>query len=361
MGWLDFPVNVFLALKGAGATAPGSAVAATIKDVAKRARVSIASVSRTLNHADTVAPEIRERVLRAARSLRYTPHAVARSLISRRTQTVGLVLPDMHGGYFSELIRGVDGAARARGLHLLVSSSRGDPAEVIEALRSMNGRVDGLLVMSPHLGGEGLGEALPVGLPTVLMNSRVPADTLAAFVVDDFGGARAMTAHLAGCGYRRIAHIRGQDSHFESGERLRGYQAALASAGGLPELVLDGDFSEESGYRAGRELAARHERPEAVFAANDTMAIGCLFALTEAGIRVPDDIALAGFDDIPVARYVSPPLTTVRADIAGMGQRALERLVGVIAAPESEDGTLQTLPVELVIRASCGASSRSQR
>ncbi|HYL70615.1 MAG TPA: LacI family DNA-binding transcriptional regulator [Candidatus Dormibacteraeota bacterium] len=335
-------------------------MAATIKDVARRARVSIASVSRTLNHADTVAPEIRERVLRAARSLRYTPHAVARSLISRRTHTVGLVLPDMHGGYFSELIRGVDGAARSRGLHLLVSSSRGSSLEVTEALRSMNGRVDGLLVMSPHVDAATLVEALPVGLPTVLINSRAPAGIRPGFVVDDFGGARSMTAHLAGCGYRRIAHIRGQESHFESGERLRGYQAAL-TAGGLQPLVLEGDFSEESGYRAGRELAARRERPDAVFAANDTMAIGCLFALTEAGIRVPEDMGLAGFDDVPVARYVSPPLTTVRADVAGIGQRALERLAAAIADPEREDSALETLPVELVVRASCGANSRSAR
>src|SRR4029077_19608793 len=161
--------------------------------------------SPPLNHADTVAPEIRERVLRAARTLRYTPHAVARSLISRRTHTVGLVLPDMHGGYFSELIRGVDGAARARGLHLLVSSSHGNPVEVTEALRSMNGRVDGLLVISPHLDGETLGEALPAGLPAVLMSARAPAGIRPAFVVDDFGGARAMTAHLAACGHRCIA------------------------------------------------------------------------------------------------------------------------------------------------------------
>jgi LacI family transcriptional regulator len=349
-----------LALKGAGATAPGSAVAATIKDVARRARVSIASVSRTLNHADTVAPEIRERVLRAARSLRYTPHAMARSLISRRTNTVGLVLPDMHGGYFSELIRGVDAAAQARGLHVLVSSSHGNPLEINEALRSMNGRVDGLLVMSPHVDGETLSDALPVGLPTVLINSRAPAGARPAFVVDDFGGARAMTTHLTACGYRRIAHIRGQESHFASGERLRGYRAALGEARDCGQ-VFDGDFTEEAGYRIGREIAASSLRPDAVFAANDTMAIGCLFALTEAGIRVPQDIALAGFDDVPVARYVTPPLTTVRADIAGMGQRALARLLGAITQPDGTDTALETLPVELVVRASCGANSRSQR
>jgi len=331
-------------------------VAATIKDVARRARVSIASVSRTLNSAGSVTPEVRSRVLRAAHTLRYMPHAAARSLINRRTHTVGLLLPDTHGEYFSELIRGVDRAARARGLHLLVSSSHGDSPEATStALQSMNGRVDGLLMMSPHVGGGSLAEALPPGLPTVLMNTRVAHGTRAAYLVDDFGGARAMTCHLASCGYRRIAHIRGPRDNFEAEERLRGYRAGL---GARRARVIDGDFSEESGYRAGQALAAGRTRPDAVFAANDAMAIGCLFALTEAGVRVPEDIALAGFDDVPVARFVHPPLTTVRVDVAAMGRRALERLAAAIDDPRTDTGTVGTLPVELVVRASCGANSR---
>jgi LacI family transcriptional regulator, galactose operon repressor len=225
----------------------------------------------------------------------------------------------------------------------------------------MNGRVDGLLVMSPHLDGLTLSESLPPGLPTVLMNTRAPAGPQAAFVVDDYGGARAMTAHLAGCGHQRIAHIRGQESHFESGERQRGYEDALAAAGGARGQVIAGDFTEESGYLAGRALLAAGSLPDAVFAANDTMAIGCLFALTEAGIRVPEDLALAGFDDVPVARYLSPPLTTVRVDIAGMGERALMSLAAVIAVPEAGVRALETLPVELVVRASCGAQARERQ
>jgi LacI family transcriptional regulator len=334
----------------------GENVAATIKDVARRARVSIASVSRTLNNSGAVTPGVRDRVLRAARGLRYTPHAAARSLISRRTHTIGLLLPDIHGEYFSELIRGVDRAARARGLHLLVSSTHGNNAEAAEALRSMNGRVDGLLVMSPYIGGGTLGDALPSGLPTVLMNTHEPAGIGAAFVVDDFGGARAMTAHLVATGYRQIAHIRGPANDFQSLERVRGYRAGLATG---RAQVIDGDFTEQSGYLAGRALAASHTRPEAVFAANDTMAIGCLFALAEAGVRVPQDIALVGFDDIPLARFVSPPLTTVRVDVAEMGRRALERLVVSIADPEAAGrSSIETVPVELVVRASCGADSR---
>ena len=331
-------------------------MAATIKDVARRARVSIASVSRALNSSASVTPEVRSRVLRAAHKLRYVPHAAARSLINRRTHTVGLLLPDIHGEYFSELIRGVDRAARARGLHLLVSSSHGDtPESMGNALRSMNGRVDGLLMMSPHLGGGSLAAALPPGLPTVLMNTRARRGVHAAYLVDDFGGARAMASHLVSCGYHRIAHIRGPRNNFEAEERLRGFRAGL---GARRAPVIDGDFSEESGYRAGQAIAAAATRPDAVFAANDAMAIGCLFALTQAGVRVPQAIALAGFDDIPVARFVHPPLTTVRADVAAMGRRALERLAAAITDPRADSATVETVPVELVIRASCGAAPR---
>jgi len=299
-------------------------------------------------------------VLRAASRLHYTPHAAARSLIIRRTHTIGLLLPDIHGEYFSELIRGVDRAARARGLHLLVSSTHGNNAEAAEALRSMNGRVDGLLMMSPYIGGASLEDALPSGLPTVLMNTHESAGIAAAFVVDDFGGARAMTAHLVAAGYQDIAHIRGPANDFQSLERVRGYRAGLG-AGGVAR-VIDGDFTEGSGYLAGRALAASDTRPQAVFAANDTMAIGCLFALTQAGVRVPHDIALAGFDDIPLARFVSPPLTTVRVEVAEMGRRALESLIVAIADPDAAGrSSVETVPVELVVRASCGADSGRTR
>jgi LacI family transcriptional regulator len=323
--------------------------------VARRARVSIASVSRTLNSTGSVTPEIRERVLRAARTLRYSPHGAARSLITRRTHAVGLLLPDVHGEYFSELIRGVDRAARARGLHLLVSSSHDDAAEASAALRSMNGRVDGLLAMSPQIEAGFLEEAVPTGLPTVLMNTRQGGGNWPVYIIDDFGGARAMTDHLIASGRRRIAHIRGPDYNFEAGERLRGYQAALIAAHAQAGRLVHGDFTEAAGYLAGRALAQDPDRPDAVFAANDMMAVGCLFALSEAGIRVPQDIALGGFDDIPFARYVSPPLTTVRVDIATLGRRALERLAALIEEPQRGKAATETLSVELVVRASSGA------
>jgi LacI family transcriptional regulator len=329
-------------------------MAVTIKDIAKAARVSVATVSRALNGFDNVTEATRRHVCAVATRLGYIPHEGARSLSSRRTQCVGAVLPDLHGEFFSELIRGIDRVARTHGLHLLLSCSHGDVAEVTSALRAMRGRVDGLLVMSPHVDSEVLEKNLHATMPTVLVNTRDGGERYSSLMIDNHGGACAMVRHLVGRGYRRIAMIAGPEANFDARERLAGYTDTLAAL--LPKArtqVLRGDFSEESGYRAGRQLLSMSERPDAIFAANDMMAIGCLFALNEGGLRVPGDIALAGFDDIPIARYVSPPLTTVRVRIAELGELALERLVLAIGEAGHDKHSTQTLRTELVVRNSC--------
>ena len=324
----------------------------TIKDVARVAGVSVATVSRALNGADNVLPGTRQRILDAARDLRFTPSGAARSLITRRTDTIGALLPDLYGEYFSELIRGIDQAARARGLHLLVSSSHGDADEAAAALRAMNGRVDGLLVMSPHADADFLRHNLPVGLPAVLINTGAELPGHARFVVDNYGGALAMTRHLVAAGRKRIAFIGGPAGNQEAQERLRGYRAGLKP--GMREYVFDGDFSQETGFAAGRRIAQTKPRPDAVFAANDLTAIGCLAALGEAGLRVPEDVALAGFDDIPIARYVAPALTTIRVPIAALGAAALEMLAKGVEAPGTQATLSTAMPVELIVRRSCG-------
>jgi LacI family transcriptional regulator len=328
-------------------------MAVTIKDVARAAGVSVATVSRTLNgHANVIAPT-REHVLSVVAQLRFVPSSTARSMITRRTHTVGALLPDLYGEYFSELIRGIDLAARARGLHLLVSSSHGDAAEAAAALRAMSGRVDGLLVMSPHANADFLWGNVSDDVPAVLMNTRFAGGKHSSFAVDNHGGAYAMVRHLVECGHRSIAFIAGPDSNFEAHERLLGYRAAIAELlPGTPECVLQGDFTQESGFRAGSQVVALVERPSAVFASNDMMAIGCLAALNEAGLRVPRDVALAGFDDVPVSRYVNPPLTTVRGRITELGGLALERLASAIEEPGRAAPLHQTLRAELVVRQS---------
>lgn len=334
-------------------------MAVTIKDVAKAANVSVASVSRALNGSGTVTEETRRAVLEAARALRYIPHSGARSLSTSRTNTVGVVLPDLYGEFFSELIRGIDLAARRRGLHLLVSSSHGDADEAGAALRAMSGRVDGLIVMSPHVDAGFLSANLPDTLPIVLLNTHDAGHRCSSLTVDNYGGAAAMVQHLVEIGHRRIMMITGPANNFESEERLRGFRETLARL--VPELdtheatVLHGDFTEESGYRAGTQLQALRQLPDAVFAANDMMAIGCLFALGEAGLQVPRDMALVGFDDIPMARFITPPLTTVRVRMTDMGSRALEGLAFQVENPGGTKKSVQVLQTELVVRRSCGS------
>ena len=275
----------------------------------------------------------RDRVLKIVAELDYVPHSGARSLSTRRTDTIGVLLPDLHGEYFSELIRGIDLAARSRGLHLLLSSSHGDPDEAEAALRAMRSRVDSIIVMLPSAGEEMI--SLRKGsAPMVFLGTGASRDQ-PSFEIDNFAGAFAITRHLLDTGRSRIAFVAGPADNFEARERLRGYRAAIEAAGGS-ERVVEGDFSEQSGRDAAQEFMGR-DSPEAIFCANDMMAVGCLFALRDAGIRVPDDIALAGFDDIPIARYVSPALTTAAVPIAEIGRRALECCVDLIAG-RSTDG-----------------------
>ncbi len=328
--------------------------AATIKDVAREAKVSVASVSRALNGGPGVTAATSERIHAAADRLHYIPHAAARMLITRRTHTIGALLPDLHGEFFSELIRGIDLAARARGLHLLVSSSHDDAAAAAVALRAMQGRVDGLLLMSPHADADFLRRNLPTDLPTVLMNTRLTGTDFCALSVDNDGGARLIVEHLLSLGRQRIAFIQGPAGNRDAAEREQGYRHALADqTPGREAMTLAGDFSEESGYLAGQQVLSMPHRPDAVFAANDMMAIGFLAALREAGVDVPGEIAVAGFDDVPMARYVTPALTTIQVHIADLGGQAMEMLGAQIDNPGSvAPGTQRHVGAELVVRAS---------
>jgi LacI family transcriptional regulator len=334
---------------------------ATIRDVAREAGVSVASVSRVINGHGNVREETRQRILAAVRSLRYVPHSGARSLSTQRSNVIGVLLPDLYGEFFSELIRGIDAAARERRLHLLVSSAHRDAAEAAAAIRAMRGRVDGLLVMSPHVDSGFFDRHLPGDLPIVLMNSPIQDGRHSSLSIDSYNGARAMVQHLVTCGHRRIAHIAGPDDNFDSQERLRGYHDELARL--VPDaspLVLQGDFTEKSGYAAGQRLSAPCDRPDAVFAANDMMAVGCLVALNEAGVQIPRDVGLAGFDDIPLACFVRPALTTMRVRIVELGRGALEQMALTIERPRRARSLAQMFLPELVIRVSCGVDDATR-
>ena len=328
---------------------------ATIRDVAKAADVSVATVSRTLNGIEKVAGTTRDRVLKIVSELDYIPHSGARALSSKRTDTIGVLLPDLHGEFFSELIRGIDLAARARGLHLLLSSSHGDPIEAAAALRAMRSRVDSIIVMSLNPGNDSVAPQGPVGVPMVFLGGSSRNAGYPSFIIDNYAGAFAITEHLARGGHRRIAFVAGPADNIEARERLRGYLAALRQTDGpYAEWIVQGDFGEQSGRDAARTLAAQGP-PDAIFCANDMMAIGCLEGLREAGLSVPGDVALAGFDDIPITRYVNPPLTTAAVPIAEMGRQALECCADVIAGRRTE--LQHTFKPVLVIRGSSAGRS----
>ena len=335
----------------------------TIRDVARVAGVSVATVSRVLTGSAPVREPTRQRIVDAARELRFTPNASARSLSTRRTGTIGVLLPDLHGEFFSELLRGMDQAAQREGCHLLVSSSHHEASGIAAALRAMHGRVDGLVVMAPDVGADALGEALPPALPTVLLNCASSASSAPALAVDNVAGAQAMVRHLAGMGHRRIAFIGGPAQNLDATERRRGYRMAMRELGldTPPAYSQRGDFTEASGWRAMQAFLAEPVPPTAVFAANDTMAFGAMLACREAGVDVPGGMAVVGFDDIPVARYVHPALTTVRVEVSELGARAATLLLRAIEARATAGGrratppTRELLPATLVVRQSCGA------
>ncbi len=330
----------------------------TIKEVAQRAGVSTATVSRTLNNTGPVDEETRRRVRDAARELHYIPNMLGRSLSTRRTDTIGLLLPDLFGEFFSEVIRGCDRTAQLSRYHLIVSSSHNNRQEIEAAIRTMRGRVDGLVIMSPHIDAGSLHHNLPATLPVVLLNCYVDTENFDALNIDNFAGARNAVAHLAGHGHRRIGIIKGTEHNMDAFERLRGYRSALEDAGIAVSETLEfpGNFSDASGYDAARAMLRRSPVPTAVFVSNDAMAVGAISAFREAGVDVPGAMAVVGFDDIPIASFLTPPLTSVHVDIDNLGALAVESLVQALREKSRHTRRRVLLPTNIVIRESCGCN-----
>jgi len=324
---------------------------ATIRDVARRAQLSVATVSRALNGFENVSEQARERIATAVKDLGYVPHAGARSLSLARTNAIGVVLPDLHGEFFSEIVRGMDREASRRGYLLLLSNLHAGSEQAANALRAMRGRVDGLVVMAPHLEREELSRALPGGLPALLINTRGNEDGQSEIHLDNAAGATAVVDHLVALGRRQLVHIAGPADNIDAQERSAAFQTAARNHGVSFEIV-EGDFEEESGAAAVRKLIASDASFDGIFAANDNMAIGALEALRDAGMDVPGAVAVAGFDDIPLARHLG--LTTVCVRISELGERALERLVSMLGTDGRGGSELHT--PELIIRGTTGAA-----
>ncbi|MEU6074569.1 LacI family DNA-binding transcriptional regulator [Micromonospora sp. NPDC047074] len=326
----------------------------TLEAVARRAGVSRATVSRVVNGSTTVAEPIREAVRRAVAELGYVPNLAARSLVTQRTDSIALVMPEAATRVFSDdqvfpgIIRGVSQELEAADKQLVLMLA-GSPAGHQRVERYTTGRhVDGVLFASLHGADPLPGRLARLGIPVVC--SGRPLDGAVPYVdVDHVGGVARAIQHLIDSGRRRIATIAGPQDMVAGIERLAGYRDTVAAAG-LPELVAVGDFTRESGAEAMRRLLDEHPDLDAVFTASDLMAHAALRALREAGRRVPDDVAVIGFDDIETAAYTEPPLTTVRQPIVEIGRR-MTRLLLRLAAGEAIEPAV-VLPTELIVRES---------
>ena len=329
----------------------------TIRDVAKAAGVSVATASRALNGMSIVTAKTREKIEAAATELNYVPHSGARSLTRRKTDTIGVILPDLFGEFFSEIIRGIDLVTHRAGKSLLLGNMHGSAEETGLAIRSMRGRVDGILVMPPNSRADTI-EAVTRDIPTVLLNAQ-GTDAATPFVsVDNYAGARLVTDHLIDRGARNIVHIAGPASNRDARERQRGYCDVLAERlGDGSPLILPGDFRDDAGRKAARLLLNSDIPFDAIFAGNDMMAVDLMSELRAAGRAIGKDVLVAGFDDIPLARYVTPGLTTVHSDITRVGSAAAEMMLRMMQGETLDQGESLIIEPTLAIRGSSGGQA----
>lgn len=324
----------------------------TISDVAQRAGVSIATVSRVLNRTATVAPSTAERVRVAVTELGFVPRSAARVLASRKTYTIGLLLPEISGAFFPPMLRGIEAEARQAGYNLLIHS-RQDSASP-QTLGEHN--TDGLLIFTDSLDRNELAYLHRRGFPLVLLHDTPPDDLpIPVITVENKSGAEKLVIHLIEAhDRRRIVYLQGPRTHEDSHWRERGYRDALHSHGIPldPSLLAMGGFDEGDAYLAVKHLLQQGVELDAIFAGDDDAALGVLRALKQAGRHVPDEVAVVGFDDVPFAQHLTPSLTTVRAPIEQVGREAVRQLLCLLH--DQPTAPLTLLPTELVIRESCG-------
>lgn len=326
----------------------------TIRDVAERSGVSVATVSRVFNDYPDVSETTRARVLAAARELEYAPSAAARTLVGQRSQLIGVGLftgaehPDIEHPFFQDVLVGLKHGVGARGYDVLLFATE-QPGAYLR--RARHHRVDGVVLWGVDRNDPELPALVEAGIPLVTVDLVVEGPHATWVSSDSAEGARLAVRHLHALGHARIATIAGLPETKPGGDRLRGYREAAAALG-LQAVERAGDFYAESGEAAMRELLALREPPTAVFAASDLMALGAIRAVAAAGLRVPEDVSVVGFDDIAAASLGHPPLTTIRHDKVGLGLAAAAALVDEIERPTDAAPPPVTLPVELVVRAS---------
>lgn len=327
----------------------------TMKDVARLAGVSTSTVSHVINNNRFVSDGVREKVEQAIRHLNYAPSALARSLKINQTHTIGMLLTTSSNPFYAEVVRGVEESCYQRGYSLILCNTAGDEERMNRSLETlMQKRVDGLLMMctESHLPSADILNRYP-SIPTVMMD-WAPFEGRGDIIQDNalLGGELA-TQHLIDCGYTRIACIAGPQDKTPARMRLEGYRNAMTKSGLeiLPGYVVNGDFEFQGGYNGMVELLALETPPEAVFTSNDAMAVGVYHALYQAGMRVPQQMAVMGYDDIELARYLTPPLSTIHQPKDALGELAIDTLIHRLSDPDASQQTLVLTP-ELVVRGS---------
>ncbi|MGD6844933.1 LacI family DNA-binding transcriptional regulator [Bacillus infantis] len=324
---------------------------ATIKDVAKLAGVAVSTASYALNNSSKISIETKQRVEEAARELNYQKNGLASDLKKDKTNTIALILSDLSGPYYSELIKGVQDFATSNGYDLIACSSIGGAnSTAVKFLKEK--RVDGAIILAHNISDQIALESARDCFPLVVLDRKLPNDNIFHVEVDNEQGGFMATTHLIDSGHKTIAYVSGPSNSLDNNKRFAGYMKALKEhgIGFQSKWKIPGDFTREGGYRATKLLIAQQDLPQAIFYANDEMAIGGLQALQENQLKVPDDISVIGFDDIQISEYVSPPLTTIAQPKYEAGALAVQLILQVLEG--GKVSSFFSLPTKLVERQS---------
>ncbi|MFZ1289586.1 MAG: LacI family DNA-binding transcriptional regulator [Melioribacteraceae bacterium] len=332
-----------------------------ILTIAKEAGVSTATVSRALSGSLSIKDSTREKILKVADQFEYRPSHLARSLSTKRTDTIGLILPELDGDFFMNVIHNIDDEVHKANKYLMVSSTYSHRDEIETVIEFMaTSRVDGIILMAPKLNKRIELISKKKQTPIVFLNTSKSINNIVNFTVDNFNGAKSIVEHLISHGFKKIGMIKGPEGNCEAEERFKGYQKALEenALNFSKDLIYNGDFTVNSGYNGFINLFNQKNKPDAIFAANDMMAVGIYQAVKYLKLVIPNDIAVAGFDNIFLSQIISPRLTTVKVPIGLLASNAVQYLLKMINKEVDKSLPLShNLGTSLIIGESCGCKN----
>lgn len=338
----------------------------TVKDIAARAGISHSTVSRALRNSTLVSPETLKRVQQLANEMGYSPSAAARTLKTNRSQVLGVVLSSVEDPFFSEILQGIEEVVQGSGYSLFIASANRDPGRERKIVQTMvEHRVDGVIICSTSFSSEQSGQLLQYGVPIVVVNNQAAEDFRYSIYHDDIDGSRQVTRHLIELGHQRIAYIGNAASGRTTLDRLTGFRQEMASAGlTIPEEFIyeTPDGGPQNGMEAAGHFLARRDRPTAYVCYNDMMAIGVLKGLQQAGIQVPKEVSVAGFDNVIFSEFTNPPLTTFDQPKQFIGSEAARLLLELLNLPsgngQADQSNVRVLKGKLLVRQSTAAVPR---